>query len=74
MLLFGMYYRNHLFSKYLNVQSGKVEKWKSSSSVQTFLRTWLRVGLRHRPDSGPPWIRESRNVTPLRKTKTTTLN
>ena len=36
MLLFGMYYRNHLFSKYLNVQSGKVEKWKSSSSAQTF--------------------------------------
>ncbi len=30
MLLFGMYYRNNLFSKYLNVQSGKVEKWKSS--------------------------------------------
>ena len=27
MLLFGMYYRNHLFSKYLNVQSGKVEKF-----------------------------------------------
>ena len=71
MLLFGMYYRNHLFSKYLNVQSGKVEKFKLCANV---LRTWLRVGLRHRPDSGPPWIRESRNATPLRKTKTITLN
>ena len=36
MLLFGMYYCNQIFSKYLNVQSGKVEKWKTSSSVQTF--------------------------------------
>ena len=37
MLLFGMYYRPpSVLSKYLNVQSGKVEKWKSSSSVQTF--------------------------------------
>ncbi len=39
MLLFGMYYCNQIFSKYLNVQSGKVEKWKSSSSVQTFSET-----------------------------------
>ena len=54
MLLFGMYYRNHLFSKYLNVQSGKVEKWKSSSSAQTFYVHYIKICVKK---LGQLWLR-----------------